>query len=359
MLDHQLFEYFLSFLLAFSIAFVISPRILIMLRKLNFGQEIRQEGPQSHLSKAGTPTMGGVVFIIAIIASTLILNFRAFSKVYLFLLYLLLFALVGFMDDYVKVINKRNLGLTSKQKLLVQIVFALILSVLTLKNSAWDTNIIVPFTSYRIKLGMFYIPFTVLTIVATTNSVNLTDGLDGLASSVTSIAMLALGIIAMNMSFISESMFAFAVTGGCLGFLRINAYPAKSFMGDTGSLFLGFTLSVVSMNATIKSAAALAVFIPIITLGIPIFDTTFAIIRRAKNNQPIMQADKGHLHHRLLNKGLSQKQTVLILYMMSVLLGLSAYFIAETGRRFSIFILATDVVLIIFVIIKFKILKKG
>lgn len=130
-------------------------------------------------------------------------------------------------------------------------------------------------------------------------------------------------------------------------------------MGDTGSLFLGFTLSVVSMNATIKSAAALAVFIPIITLGIPIFDTTFAIIRRAKNNQPIMQADKGHLHHRLLNKGLSQKQTVLILYMMSVLLGLSAYFIAETGRRFSLFILATDIVLIIFVIIKFKILKKG
>ena len=251
MLDHQLFEYFLSFLLAFSIAFVISPKILVMLRKLNFGQEIRQEGPQSHLSKAGTPTMGGVVFIIAIIASTLILNFRAFSKVYLFLLYLLLFALVGFMDDYVKVINKRNLGLTSKQKLLVQIVFALILTLLSLKNSAWDTNIIVPFTSYRIKLGMFYIPFTVLTIVATTNSVNLTDGLDGLASSVTSITMLALGIIAMNMSFISESMFAFAVTGGCLGFLRINAYPAKSFMGDTGSMALGAAVCAVAISMNI------------------------------------------------------------------------------------------------------------
>jgi len=218
-----------------------------MLRKLNFGQEIRQEGPQSHLSKAGTPTMGGVVFIIAIIASTLILNFRTFSKVYLFLLYLLLFALVGFMDDYVKVINKRNLGLTSKQKLLVQIVFALILTLLSLKNSAWDTNIILPFTSYRIKLGMFYIPFTVLTIVATTNSVNLTDGLDGLASSVTSIAMLALGIIAMNMSFISESMFAFAVTGGCLGFLRINAYPATRFMGDTGSMALGGAVSAIAI----------------------------------------------------------------------------------------------------------------
>lgn len=248
MLDHQLFEYFLSFLLAFSIAFVISPRILMMLSKLNFGQEIREEGPQSHLSKAGTPTMGGVIFIIAIVASTLILNFRAFSRVYLFLLYLLLFALVGFMDDYVKVINKRNLGLTGKQKLLVQIVFALILTLLSLKNSAWDTNLIVPFTSYRLKLGMLYIPFTVLTIVATTNSVNLTDGLDGLASSVTSIVMLALGIIAMNRSFISESMFAFAVTGGCLGFLRINAYPAKSFMGDTGSMALGGAVCAVAIS---------------------------------------------------------------------------------------------------------------
>ena len=113
------------------------------------------------------------------------------------------------------------------------------------------------------------------------------------------------------------------------------------------------------MNATIKSAAALAVFIPIITLGIPIFDTTFAIIRRAKNNQPIMQADKGHLHHRLLSKGLSQKQTVLMLYMMSVILGLSAYFIAEAGRMFSIFVLFFDIGLMIFVIYKLKILKKA
>ena len=248
MVDHQLFEYFLSFLLAFSIAFVISPRVLNMLRKLHFGQEIREEGPQSHLSKAGTPTMGGVIFIIAITASTLILNFRAFSRSYLFLLYLLLFAIVGFMDDYVKVINKRNLGLTGKQKLLVQILFALILTFLTLKNSSGDTNLIVPFTSYRIKLGMYYIPFTVLTIVATTNSVNLTDGLDGLASSVTSIAMLSLGIIAMNRSFISEAMFACAVTGGCLGFLRINSYPAKSFMGDTGSMALGGAVCAVAIS---------------------------------------------------------------------------------------------------------------
>ena len=247
-MNNQLLEYFLSFSLSFAVAFVIAPKVLNFLKKMHFGQEIRQEGPQAHLSKAGTPTMGGFVFIIAIIFSTLVLNHRAISKTFVFLLYMILFAIVGFIDDYVKVVNKRNLGLTEKQKLLIQIVFSAILSYLSLVKSGYNTDLIIPFTSFKLHTGVFYIPLTVITIVATTNSVNLTDGLDGLASSVTSIAMFALAVIAINFSYISEAMFALAVTGACLGFLRINAYPAKSFMGDTGSMALGGVVSAVAIS---------------------------------------------------------------------------------------------------------------
>lgn len=244
---NQILEYALSFLLAFSIAFVISPKILVMLRKLKFGQEIRQEGPQAHLSKAGTPTMGGVVFIISIILSTIILNHKSIQDSLIFLLYIILFALVGFADDYVKVVNKRNLGLTERQKLLIQFIFAFILAYISLAKSGFNTNLVIPFTTYKLNAGILYMPLTALVIVATTNSVNLTDGLDGLASSVTSIVMLGFALIALNLNYISGAMFAFAVSGACLGFLRINAYPAKCFMGDTGSMALGGAVSAIAI----------------------------------------------------------------------------------------------------------------
>ncbi|MGP1488734.1 phospho-N-acetylmuramoyl-pentapeptide-transferase [Peptoanaerobacter stomatis] len=243
----QIIEYILSFLFAFAIAFVISPKILDMLKKLKLGQEIRQEGPQSHLSKAGTPTMGGIVFIIAIVISSLVLNRNNIFDVLVFLAYLLLFAIIGFTDDYVKIVNKRNLGLTEKQKLLVQLVFAIILSYISLVKSSYNTDLVVPFTSFKLHTGFLYIPLTSLVIIATTNSVNLTDGLDGLASSVTSIVMLAFAIIAINLNYITTAMISLSVAGACLGFLRINAHPAKSFMGDTGSMALGGAVSAIAI----------------------------------------------------------------------------------------------------------------
>lgn len=244
----QVIEYGLSFLLSFSIAFVISPKILDILRKFKLGQEIRQEGPQAHLSKAGTPTMGGLVFIIAITLSALILNYKNIFVVFIFLAYLFLFAILGFADDYVKVINKRNLGLTSRQKLIIQLLFSIILSYISLAKSSFNTELIVPFTSFKLDAGLLYIPLTSLVIVATTNSVNLTDGLDGLASSVTSIVMLGFAMIAINLNYITIAMLALATSGACLGFLRINSYPAKSFMGDTGSMALGGAVSAIAIS---------------------------------------------------------------------------------------------------------------
>lgn len=244
---NQIIEYSLSFLIAFSIAFVISPQILSMLKKFKLGQEIRQEGPQAHLSKAGTPTMGGIVFLISITLSSLLLGYRNIKDVLIFLLYIYMFAIIGFADDYVKVVNKRNLGLTEKQKLILQFIFAMILSYISLIRSNFNTDLVIPFTSYKIYTGFLYLPLTSIVIVATTNSVNLTDGLDGLASSVTTIVMFSFALIAINLNYITVAICAFIVSGACIGFLRINSYPAKCFMGDTGSMALGGAVSAVAI----------------------------------------------------------------------------------------------------------------
>lgn len=236
---NNILDYFLIFLLAFSVSFILAPLFLKILINLNFGQQVREEGPQSHLKKSGTPTMGGIIFILSSIISLIIVVRPLNFNIILMIIFMLSFGFIGFMDDYVKVINKRNLGLTEKQKLILQIILGIILSLLTLKVNKFDTNLFLPFTSHKLNIGLLYIPLTTITIIATVNSVNLTDGLDGLATSVTSIVMLTLGCIAFNYSFFSIANYSFAVAGACLGFLRINKYPAKAFMGDTGSMALG------------------------------------------------------------------------------------------------------------------------
>lgn len=243
-------EYFFAFLLSYAIAFVLSPRVLAILKSHKLKQEERLEGPESHKAKSGTPTMGGLIFITSTIIATLIFARADIGLAVYYLLFMVLFGIIGFADDYVKVVNKRNLGLTEKQKLVVQIIFALILGYLSLVINKGNTDLVVPFTSFKIHTGFLYIPLTALVIVATTNSVNLTDGVDGLASSVTAIVMFAFAMIAINFYYVSLTYFCLAVCGGCLGFLRINAYKAKCFMGDTGSMALGGAVSAaaIAMN---------------------------------------------------------------------------------------------------------------
>ena len=336
--------FIVTFILSAVISYLVTPFVIRLAYKIG-AIDVPKDNRRVH--KKPIPRLGGLSIAISFFITLLLFSTITKEMLVLFLS-LSIIIVMGIIDD-VK-------GLGAKIKFLIQIFAATLVAVFAFRIK-FLANPFEPMHYWF--LGNFSIPLTVFWIVGITNTVNLIDGLDGLAAGISAISSMTLALILFKNGDYFFTLILIALIGSILGFLPFNFDPTKIFMGDTGSLFLGFTLSVVSMNATIKSAAALAVFIPIITLGIPIFDTTFAIIRRAKNNQPIMQADKGHLHHRLLNKGLSQKQTVLILYMMSVLLGLSAYFIAETGRRFSLFILATDVVLIIFVIIKFKILKKG
>ena len=234
---------------SFILTVILAPVGIPMLRRLKFGQSIREEGPQSHMKKAGTPTMGGILFLLSIIVTTIAcgLIFDVFTtQTVVLLLVFVGFGIIGFLDDGIKVIFKRNLGLKSLQKLIGQIVIA-IAAFLLLRLGTFDTAIAIPFTEWQVDLGVLYIAFLIFWLVGFSNAVNLTDGLDGLVAGTASIAFAAFGVLALFNEQADIALFAFAVTGALLGFLIFNANPAKVFMGDTGSLALGGALAMLSV----------------------------------------------------------------------------------------------------------------
>ena len=180
-------------------------------------------------------------------------------------------------------------------------------------------------------LGVLSIPISVLWIVGITNAVNLIDGLDGLACGVSTISSMTMLVIALTVSEPNVALLMAALAGGCIGFLPYNLNPAKIFMGDTGSTFLGFVLAVVSIEGLFKSYAIISFAVPFLMLGLPIFDTCFAIFRRVSHGQSPMAPDRGHIHHRLIDMGFNQKQAVAVLYVISAILGLSAVVLTTTN----------------------------
>ena len=176
-----------------------------------------------------------------------------------------------------------------------------------------------------IQLGLLSYPITLLYIVGFTNVINLIDGLDGLAAGVSAIAAMTLLLLAAQGNRLDAAALAAALIGACVAFLRFNFYPASIIMGDSGALFLGFTLSVISLMGVMKSTAAIALAVPLFIVGVPIFDTASAIIRRVVQGRPIQEADKGHIHHRLLGRGFNQTQTVLIIYAWCIALAVGGY----------------------------------
>ena len=191
------------------------------------------------------------------------------------------------------------------------------------------------------ELGLLAVPITVLWIVGITNAVNLIDGLDGLACGVSTISSMTMLVIALIVAEPDVAILMGALAGACIGFLPYNLNPAKIFMGDTGATFLGFTLAVVSIQGLFKFYAVISFAVPFLMLGLPIFDTTFAILRRLAHGQSPMSPDRGHIHHRLIDMGFSQKQAVAVLYIISAILGLSAVVLTTIGVvRAMLFLLA-------------------
>lgn len=234
---------------AFLLTVILMPLFVPLLRRMKFGQSIREEGPESHMKKTGTPTMGGLVYLIAIIVTVLLVALFTeglTANILILLLVLFGFGLIGFLDDFIKVVLKRNLGLTSLQKLIAQIVIAVI-SFLLLNGTEFDTSVSIPFTDAAIELSFVYVLFIIFWLVGFSNAVNLTDGLDGLVAGTASIAFAAFGVLAIHQDENAVALFTFSVAGALLGFLVFNKYPAKVFMGDTGSLALGGALAMVSI----------------------------------------------------------------------------------------------------------------
>ncbi|MBR2452799.1 MAG: phospho-N-acetylmuramoyl-pentapeptide-transferase [Clostridia bacterium] len=243
-------------LISFVFAAVFGIFLIPLLHRLKFGQEIREEGPKWHQKKSGTPTMGGIIFIAASVISSVIGGFLfginrdvADIKALISLLGISLgFGIVGFLDDYIKVILKRNLGLRAGQKFSLQFLVALISAVWMVAGGVVNTEIAIPFSGISVDVGyIVYIPFVILVMLAAVNSVNLTDGLDGLATCITLVICVFYCIVSTILGNNPLALFSAILIGGLSGFLLYNKFPAKVFMGDTGSLFLGGAVSAMAI----------------------------------------------------------------------------------------------------------------
>ncbi len=323
-----IYEYFISFVLAFIIAFSATP----VAKKLAFkigAVDIPKDNRRMH--KKPIARLGGLAIIVAFFIAVLFNTVGAvFGKAGLFtpdkqLLGLVAGAIitvaVGIVDDV------KQLG--AKTKLVFQILAALAVVI----SGTRIVNVTNPFSHDGVSVLNLYIsyPLTIFWIVGITNAINLIDGLDGLAAGVSSIASLSLFFVSVIMGDFDTAVITAILAGSTLGFLPYNFNPAKIFMGDTGATFLGFTLGVISIQGTLKSYTAIAIAIPLLVLGLPLFDTLFAILRRLLTGKPIMEADRGHLHHRLIDMGLSHKQSVVVMYTASGALGLCAIVLADKG----------------------------
>lgn len=256
-------ETILAIIIAFAVSAILCPIVIPFLHKLKFGQQVREDGPQAHLKKQGTPTMGGLVFLTAVVITSL-LYIRDYPRIIPVLFMTVGFGVIGFLDDYIKIVMKRSEGLNPVQKLIGQFIITGIFVYYLVCSGEVGTSMLVPFTGgfehgLYLNLGFLFIPFVFFVVLGTDNGVNFTDGLDGLCTSVTILVATFLTIISIGENS-GISPITGAVVGSLLGFLLFNVYPAKVFMGDTGSLALGgFVASAAYMMR-------LPLFIPIIGL---------------------------------------------------------------------------------------------
>ncbi|MEW9122302.1 MAG: phospho-N-acetylmuramoyl-pentapeptide-transferase [Thermotaleaceae bacterium] len=311
MIEYQ--QLIITIIVSFFITLVLGPIGIPILHRLKVGQSIRNEGPKSHMTKSGTPTMGGLIMIVALVITTMTSG-RVNRDLIVILLATISFGLIGFIDDFIKVVLKRNLGLKANQKLIGQIIVAVIIAIYQSRVSITGTNILIPFMNRYLDLGYLYVPFIVFVVVATANGVNLTDGLDGLAAGVTLIVASFFSLVAMNWGQTSIAIFCGALTGTCLGFLRFNAHPARVFMGDTGSMALGGAV------ATIAILMNLTLLIPIVG-GIYLAESLSVIIQVIYfklTGKRIFRMSPLHHHYEL--KGWKETKVVAVFWSVTLLL---------------------------------------
>lgn len=308
-----------SVLIAFFIAILEGPILIPLLHKFKFGQNIREDGPKSHLKKAGTPTMGGVLFILATFITMAIMIKKPSDEAMIALYAFVAFGIIGAVDDILKILRKQNLGLRAYQKMILLLIVSGIFAYYSANNRYIGTSIIIPFAHKAWNLGMFYIPFIIIYFAATTNAVNLTDGLDGLATSVTLLVMTFLSLVSFAMGHITLAIFCAALAGALLGFLKYNAFPAQIFMGDTGSLALGGAVGAVAM------ILKLPLLVPIIG-GIYVIEAASVIIQVTSFKLTGKRVFKmAPIHHHFELSGWHETKVVSIFCIITVILCLLGF----------------------------------
>ena len=306
--------YIIYLIVSFVITVIAGSILLPLLKKLKVGQTVRDDGPQTHLSKSGTPNMGGLIFLVGIAITLLIGSIKYTSCLYL-LIFMFLFEAIGFIDDYIKVVLKRPMGFRAWQKmlglLLISGAFVFYIT-FVLKNG---TETYIPILKQFIDLGNWlYIPFALLVLLATTNSVNLTDGLDGLATGIMIIIMAFFTVVGISIDNIDVILFCAAITGSCLGFLVFNVNPAQVFMGDTGALALGGALGMVSLITQMP-------IILIVVAGICVMESVSDILQVfwfKKFKKRIFKM--APLHHHFELCGWSERKVVWVFWIITIVL---------------------------------------
>ena len=311
-------------LVAYFLTVLMLPRLIKYLHVLKFGQAIREEGPQSHMHKKGTPTMGGISFIIAIVISLIVAMFLDSSNIKYYVLFIyttISFSIIGYIDDMLIVVKKKNDGLAPRKKLMLQIIFSVIFYILVTFIYKEVNYIHIPVFDYNLNISYFYIIFLVFWQTGFSNAVNLTDGLDGLATSVTIITTSTFALLSYKENNFPVLVFCLTIVGALVGFLLFNRNPAKIFMGDTGSLALGGILAAISVILH-KEVAFL--FIGLVY----ILETLSVIIQVAyfkKTGKRIFKMSP--LHHHFELSGYGEVKTVYIFVVIAVISSAIGYFV--------------------------------
>ncbi|MBU5627061.1 undecaprenyl/decaprenyl-phosphate alpha-N-acetylglucosaminyl 1-phosphate transferase [Oscillibacter sp. MSJ-2] len=333
MVENKLMAYvILALLVALVVSFLMSPLVKKFAYRVG-AIDVPKDNRRMH--KVPIPRLGGLAIFIGFVLSALLFA-DITRQMQGILIGSVVIVVLGVVDDITP--------LPAKFKFLVQIFAALIPVYHGVVIRAVSNPNLFSDNAYW-QMGGFSIPITVLWIVAITNSVNLIDGLDGLAIGVSAISATTLLVIALMLSDMQVAIIMAALVGACLGFMPYNMNPAKMFMGDTGATFLGYLLATMSIQGLFKFYAIISFAVPFLILGLPIFDTAFAFIRRIAHGQSPMQADRSHVHHRLIDMGLNQKQAVATLYVISGILGLSAVVLSTSGElKAMVFLVALCIV---------------
>jgi phospho-N-acetylmuramoyl-pentapeptide-transferase len=311
----------LTLVVAFVLSIIMGPLFIPLLRRMKYGQQIRTDGPQGHLKKQGTPTMGGIIILLALALASL--RFAEKNTELLILLIASLgYGLVGFLDDYIKIIFKRSLGLTAKQKLIGQLLISAIVCYLLIREGH-STELFVPYFDWHFNLGWLYFPLMAILMLGASNAVNFTDGLDGLLAGTSAIAFGAYTVIAMNSTQGEAAIFSAAMVGAVLGFLVFNAHPAKVFMGDTGSLGIGGGLVAV---AILTKAELLLAIIGGVFL-IEILSVVIQVVSFKTRGKRVFKMSPIHHHFELV--GWSEWRVVITFWVVGLVLAALGLYMNE------------------------------